>query len=110
MSQNTNFTIDALRTETGGQDVFSLGVGKVRTVAGRASGKDHYQIKTQSAVCGVRGSDIVVEFLEGTTSKLYTLEGTGWIQNLTTGKELDVPQADFADALASAFQVCADPR
>ena len=109
VSQNTNFTIDALRTETGGQDVFSLGVGKVRTVAGRASGKDRYQIKTQSAVCGVRGSDMVVEFLEGTTSKLYTLEGTGWIQNLATGKELDVPAGDFADALASAFQVAQIP-
>ncbi len=109
VSQNTNFTIEALRAETDGQDVFSLGVGKVRTVAGRASGKDRYQIKTQSAVCGVRGSDMVVEFLEGSTSKLYTLEGTGWIQNLATGKELDVPAGDFADALASAFQVAQIP-
>ncbi|HVP19303.1 MAG TPA: hypothetical protein VMU36_09925, partial [Spirochaetia bacterium] len=109
-SQNTNFTIEGLRTETGGQDVFSLGVGKVRTVAGRASGKDKYQIRTQSAICGVRGSDIVVEFLEATTSRLYTLEGTGWIQNVASGKELDVPQGDFADSLAASFQVAPIPQ
>ncbi len=109
VSQNTNFTVESLRSETGGQDVFSLGVGKVRTVAGRASGKDKYQIRTLSAVCGVRGSDVVVEFLEGTTSRLYTLEGTGWIQDVATGEELDVPQGDFADALASDFQAAQIP-
>ena len=104
ISQNTNFTVEALRTETSGQDIFSLGVGKVRTVAGRASTKDKYQIKTGSAVCGVRGSDIVVEFVEASTSKLYTLEGTGWIQDIKTGQALDVPQGDFADALAASFK------
>ena len=104
ISQNTNFTVQALRTESGGQDVFALGVGKIRTVAGRASGKDRYQITTQSAVCGVRGSDIVVEFLEGTTSKLYTLEGTGWMEDLRTGQQLEITQGFMADALAQAFQ------
>ena len=110
ISQNTNFTVDGLRTETGGQDIFSLGVGKIRTVAGRASDKDRYQIKTQSAVCGVRGSDIVVEFAEATTSRVYTLEGTGWIQDVKTGQTLDVPQGDFADALASSFQAAPIPQ
>ncbi|MGA2612891.1 MAG: hypothetical protein ABSG38_05500 [Spirochaetia bacterium] len=110
IAQNTNFTIEGLRTETGGQDVFSLGVGKARTVAGKASGKDVYQIRTQSAVCGVRGSDIVVEYLEGTTSKLYTLEGMGWIQDTASGKQLDVPQGDFADALAPSFQASPIPQ
>lgn len=110
ISQNTNFTVEALRTETSGQDIFSLGVGKVRTVAGRASTKDKYQIKTGSAVCGVRGSDIVVEFQEASTSRLYTLEGTGWIQNVKTGQALDVPQGDFADALAASFKPAPIPQ
>ncbi len=110
ISQNTNFTVEALRTETAGQDVFSLGIGKVRTVAGKASTKDQYQIKTQSAVCGVRGSDIVVEYVEGSTSSLYTLEGTGWIQDLKTGQAVDVPQGDFADALAASFKPAPIPR
>jgi hypothetical protein len=110
ISQDTNFTVDGLRTETGGQDLFSLGVGKVRTVAGKASNKDKYQIRTQSAVCGVRGSDVVVEFVEGSTSSLYTLEGTGWIQDVKTGQALEVPQGDFADALAASFKPAPIPQ
>jgi hypothetical protein len=31
---NTNFKLESLRTDKGGQDVFSLAIGKVRTVAG----------------------------------------------------------------------------
>jgi hypothetical protein len=102
IAQNTNFTLTQLRSETGGQDVFSLTFGKVRTVAGKASGKDQYQIKTQSAVCGVRGSDIVFEYQEGAFARLFTLEGMGWIQN-AAGDALEVAQGRFADALGAAF-------
>jgi len=102
IAQNTNFTLTELRSETGGQDVFSLTFGKIRTVAGKASGKDQYQIRTLSAVCGVRGSDIVVEFQEGAFDRLSTLEGTGWIQN-SAGAAIDVKQGLFADALGSSF-------
>lgn len=102
IAQNTNFTLTQLRSDTGGQDVFSLAFGKIRTVAGKASGKDLYQIKTQSAVCGARGSDIVVEFQEGAFARLSTLEGTGWIQN-GAGDSLDVAQGLFADALGATF-------
>jgi len=104
ISQKTNFTVDALRSDAGeGQDAFSLTLGKVRTVAGKASGKDKYNIKTQSAVCGVRGSDVVVETLDGIDAKVFTLEGTGWIQNLKTGAELDLAKGFFADTLAELF-------
>jgi hypothetical protein len=108
VSQNTNFTLSQLRGETGGQDAFALTVGKVRTVAGKASGKDLYQIKTQSAVCGVRGSDIVVESLPGTFDRLTTLEGIGWIQNLA-GQALEVAQGFAVDAL-NGFQAVKVPQ
>jgi len=103
VAQNTNLKLDKLRTESGGQDTLSLAVGKIRTVAGKASGKEQYQVKTSSAVCGVRGSDIVVEYQEGAFAKLTTLEGKGWIQN-AGGKEMDVAQGFAADALAAAFE------
>ena len=90
VSGNTNFKLEKLRGGTGGQDVFSLAIGKVRTVAGKASTKDQYQIKTQSAVCGVRGSDIVVETTDGTSAKVSTLEGTGWIQPIPAGQSYNV--------------------
>ena len=98
VAQNTNFTLDQLRGAATGQDTFTLAVGKVRTVAGKASGKDLYQIKTQSAVCGVRGSDIVVESLPGILDQLTTLEGVGWIQN-QAGQTLEVAQGFAVDAL-----------
>ena len=104
VSGNTNFKLESLRTDKGGQDVFSLAIGKVRTVAGKASTKDLYQIKTQSAVCGVRGSDIVVETLDGVTAKESTLEGTGWIQN-AGGQGLDIAQGFDVDTSAATFQV-----
>jgi hypothetical protein len=110
ISGNTNFTLKTLRTESGGQDVFALGVGKVRTVAGKASTKDQYQIKTQSAVCGVRGSDVVIESLDGIEAKLSTLEGTGFLQN-AAGAALDVAQGFGADTSVpdfKAFQIPAD--
>jgi hypothetical protein len=110
ISQSTSFRLDKLRTESGGQDLFTLTAGKIRTVAGRASGKDQYQIKTSSAVCGVRGSDIVVDFLEGERDSVTTLEGTGWIQNLATGQELEVAQGFAADAAAATFQAFQVPQ
>ena len=108
VSGNTNFTLESLRTDSGGQDVFSLAIGKIRTVAGKASTKDQYQIKTQSAVCGVRGSDIVVETLDGINAKESTLEGTGWIQN-ATGQTLDIAQGFDVDTAASVFQAVKIP-
>ena len=110
VSGNTNFKLEKLRGDTGGQDVFSLALGRVRTVAGRASTSDLYQIRTQTAVCGVRGSDVVVETPDGISAKLSTLEGTGWIQN-STGASLDVAQNFAADTTApdfKAFPVPAD--
>ena len=109
VAQSTNFRLDRLRTDTGGQDLFTMTVGKVRTVAGKASGKDLYQIRTQSAICGVRGSDVVIESLEGTVDKLSTLEGTGWIQN-AAGQSLDVAQGFSADAAAATFAVVQIPK
>jgi hypothetical protein len=109
IAQNTNFKLDKLRSDTGGQDVFSMAFGKVRTVAGKASGKEQYQIKTPSAVCGVRGSDVVIEFQEGAFAKLSTLEGTGWIQN-AGGQALEIAQGFFADALSDTFAAVQIPQ
>jgi hypothetical protein len=109
VAPNTNFRLDKLRTPNGGQDLFTMSVGKIRTVAGKASTKDQYQIRTQSAICGVRGSDIVIETLEGEFDKLSTLEGTGWIQN-AAGEALDVAEGFSADAVASTFESVKIPQ
>jgi hypothetical protein len=109
VSGNTNFKCEMLRGGAGGQDVFSLAIGKVRTVAGKASTKDQYQIKTQSAVCGVRGSDIVVETTDGATAKVSTLEGTGWIQPIPAGQSYNFDDGKLyrlaADAGGGGFDI-----
>ncbi len=108
VSGNTNFKLEKLRTDVGGQDVFSLAIGKVRTVAGKASTKDQYRVTTQSAVCGVRGSDVVIETLDGVAARLSTLEGTGWLQN-AAGQALDVEQGFGADTAAAEFKALQIP-
>jgi hypothetical protein len=106
---NTNFTLEKLRGDTGGQDVFSMAFGKVRTVAGKASTKDLYQIKAGSSVCGVCGFDVVIEVTDTVNAKLSTLEGTGWIQN-AAGAALDVPQGFAADTAAHDFKAFQIPQ
>ena len=108
IAQLTNFTVKSLRSDTAGTDTFALTLGKVRTVVGRASGKDQYKIQTPSAVCGVRGSDVVIDTGDGTQDKLFTLEGTGYMEK-PDGTALDIPMGQFADALASVFQTVAIP-
>jgi len=107
VSGNTNFKLEKLRTDTGGPDVFSLAIGKVRTVAGKASGKDQYRITTQSAVCGVRGSDVVIVTLDGVEAQLTTLEGTGFLQKASDGvlgEARDIAQGFGADTGAAEFK------
>src|SRR5208337_3383529 len=100
---NTNFRLERLRGLSGGQDVFSMAIGKIRTVAGKASAKDQYQINAGAAVCGVRGSDVVIEVPDGINARISTLEGTGWIQN-AAGSSLDVERGFAADTAAPEFK------
>ena len=109
VSGNTNFTLKQLRSDSAGQDLFALTVGKVRTVAGKASTKDQYQIQTQSAVCGVRGSDIVVESADGLTTKVSTLEGTGWMAPNPAGTSYNLDDGKLyrlaADTASGGFDI-----
>ena len=82
VSGNTNFNLDKLRTDTGGQDVFSLAIGKVRTVAGKASRQG--PVPDQDAVGGLRRARLGHRHRDPGRGRRQatTLEGTGWIQNL----------------------------
>ncbi len=105
LAGGTSFKIEGLRSDlTKGTDVFSLASGKLRTVAGRASGKDQYQVKTQSAVCGVRGTDALIEFLN---NQVTTFAGTAFV--LVGDVETDVPAGFSFNTLANQLsQLTAD--
>lgn len=66
VSQKTNFKIDALQgAGAGDTNAFSVALGKIRTVAGKATGNEKYTFKGSSAVCGVRGTDFGMDIDEG---------------------------------------------
>jgi len=76
VSQNTTFTVKALGDTKETPNVMSVAVGKIRTVAGRASGNERYRIEGGAAVCGVSGTDFIFTVPEnGADAILQTLEG-----------------------------------
>jgi hypothetical protein len=111
VSQKTSFKVDALQTEADKSSVnaFTLSVGKIRTVAGKTTGKEQYRVTTQSAVCGVRGTDfaMLADMVENDTT--YVFRGKVSLKSLLTGAEIEVGQGQMANALASVFQAMEIP-
>jgi len=78
LAAGTSFKISSLRADLKtGADTFTLAAGKIRTVAGAASGQGQLKFNTQSAVCGVRGTDAVIEFLNNAVT---TIEGEAYVE------------------------------
>jgi hypothetical protein len=61
ISPNTTFTVSDLGGTAAKPDLLTVTAGKIRMVAGKATGNEQYQVKGGSAVCGVRGTDFVFE-------------------------------------------------
>jgi len=111
VSQKTTFRVDGLQTDADRSSVnaFTLSVGKIRTVAGKTTGKEQYRITTQSAVCGVRGTDfaMLADMVENDTT--YVFRGKISLKSLLTGAEIEVGQGQMANALASVFEAMEIP-
>jgi hypothetical protein len=111
VSQKTTFRVDGLQSEADKSSVnaFTLSVGKIRTVAGKTTGKEQYRITTQSAVCGVRGTDfaMLADMVENDTT--YVFKGKVSLTNLLTGAEIEIGQGQMANALASVFEALEIP-
>ncbi len=75
LSRNTEFRIESL---SGGKspdtNAFSLASGKLRTVAAKKIGTA-YEVRTPSAVCGVRGTDFGMEVQEGVREGVAVRDG-----------------------------------
>ena len=111
VSQKTSFKVDALQTDAdkSSANAFTLSVGKIRTVAGKTTGKEQYRITTQSAVCGVRGTDfaMLADMIENDTT--YVFKGKVSLTSLLTGAEIEIGQGQMANALASVFEAMEIP-
>ena len=111
VSQKTSFKVDGLQTDADKASVnaFTLSVGKIRTVAGKTTGKEQYRITTQSAVCGVRGTDfaMLADMVENDST--YVFKGKVSLTSLLTGAEIEVGAGQMANALASIFEAMEIP-
>jgi hypothetical protein len=76
ISQNTTFTVKALGDTKEKPNILSVAAGKIRTVAGKATGDERYRVEGGAAVCGVTGTDFIFTVPEdGSDAILQTLEG-----------------------------------
>lgn len=103
ISENTNFTIDAVQGASGAaENVFSVAVGKFRAVAGRATGDERYIYKGPSAVCGVRGTDSGMSVIPGELESAFVFEGSIEFTN-ALGESVVLGAGMIADAMADVF-------
>jgi len=76
IAQTTTFTVKALGGPKEAPNVLAVAAGKIRTVAGKATGNERYRIEGGAAVCGVSGTDFIFTVPEnGADAILQTLEG-----------------------------------
>jgi hypothetical protein len=61
IAANTTFVIKALGDSRDAPNVLGVTAGKIRTVAGRATGNERYRVEGGAAVCGVSGTDFLFE-------------------------------------------------
>jgi hypothetical protein len=107
LAPNTEFIIDTLQNRSGAEaNTFSLVSGKLKAVAAR-TGSAQYQIKTQTAVCGVRGTTFGLDVADGAKDAAMVEKGLITFQKLATGETLEVGAGQFADTFSESFQTVA---
>ncbi|HAK46969.1 MAG TPA: hypothetical protein DCO79_13770 [Spirochaeta sp.] len=101
ISENSVFQIEAFQTAADESNDFSLFNGKLRVIAARAGlGYENYSIITQSAVCGVRGTDFVIDSIGVVAVK----DGAVEFSSLLTGDTVNVLAGQIADVFAETFK------
>lgn len=104
LANRTEFIVDTLQNRGGAQaNTFSLVSGKIRGVFAK-DGNAQYQIATQTAVCGVRGTKLGIDYQPGETASMLLESGAAAFTNLLTGVTLDLEPGQFADALGDTFE------
>lgn len=107
LSQFTVFTIDSLQKSSEESNDFSLVSGKIRAIAARAGIGERYLIKTQSAVCGIRGTDFGVISIPGSEERAFVVNGLIDYTNSLTNQKIQLGSGMVGDALAEVFQAIA---
>ncbi|WP_304224445.1 FecR family protein [Gracilinema caldarium] len=107
IARNTSFKVEGLAGSAGKDtNEFALLGGKIRTVAAKTVGSNKYQIKTPTAVCGVRGTDFSMLVVEGARDAVYVQRGlVEFAKTLADGtlQPILVGAGQFADVFGPSF-------
>lgn len=107
IARNTSFKVEGLAGAAGKDtNEFALLGGKIRTVAAKTAGSNKYQIKTPTAVCGVRGTDFSMLVIEGARDAVYVKRGlVEFARTLADGtvQPILVGAGQFADVFGPSF-------
>jgi hypothetical protein len=108
IAANTTFTVSALATVPKGKNSFAVAAGKVRTIAAKGG---NYEMRSQTAVCGVRGTDFFFSVEAGAKALLAVADGLVQFDKLdeagTVLGSIPVGTGQAADAFADAFETFA---
>lgn len=112
LAPSSTLTIQSLQNlENMTSNDFSLLKGKIRMVASRL-GDPSYQIKTPTAVAGVRGTDFGIEVIPGSKENLVVRDGTvlftknqGGSATVSGGQGLDALSTSFASVNLSLAEL-----
>jgi hypothetical protein len=109
IAANTRFSVDSLQgREDSSKNVFSLAAGKIRMVAARNI-KSRYEVRTPTAVCGVRGTDFGLEVIEGVRDAAAVLSGEIEFLSKELNKSVTLTDGQFADVFAESFEAFSLP-
>ncbi len=101
---NSRFQIEAIQGRAGAtSNNFQLFSGRVRSVAATVAGAN-YQVRTPSAVGGVRGTDFGMEVVPGEVDALVVFTGRVEFLNPATGQSFLVNPGEYIDIFADIFQ------
>lgn len=106
LAEDTQFTLAALQGVGGSEtNSFAIAAGRMRTIAARVAGAN-YEVRTPTAVGGVRGTDFINEVRDG-IDLLAVREGLVEFTKSATGESLQVAAGQIADTFADTFAAIA---
>lgn len=116
IGKGATFTVKGLATQAGEKNAFKVAAGKVKTIAAKGS---NITVSTNTAVCGVRGTDFVVQIdtdANGNPIKELVAVKKGSVEfdkvdsnGNPMGQPLPVNSGMAADAMAATFATFSYP-
>jgi hypothetical protein len=103
LAKNTEFRLESLQGAKGSDtNGLSLASGKLRIIAARTAGSK-YEVRTSSAVCGVRGTDFGIGVIPGSMEAVAVRDGlVEFVKN--TGQSVTLGAGQAADTFSPVFQ------